>query len=130
MSVFLVWSAFELFCIITGKDQYAHPSQMDLNKLKALRKIILHKDKNGVFRDFLKGRVNQPLKIRIEQFEKGDPKMTPFITAAIRHIFGHGHLSVSPNEANPEDIAAICKEVRSFLLSYMDEEFNKIVNQN
>jgi hypothetical protein len=76
MSVFLAWSAFELFCSISGKDQYTHPSQMDANKLKTLRKTILEKDKNGAFLKFLKVRVNPPLKGRIEKFESGDFRMT------------------------------------------------------
>ena len=53
--------------------------------------------------------------------------MTPFVGAAIRHIFAHGHLSASPKEANSEDIVAICTEMLDFLLSYMDEEFSKFV---
>ena len=130
MSVFLAWSAFELFCSITAKDQSTHPSQMNVTKLKTLQNTILLKDKNGAFRDFLKARVNLPLKRRIEDFESGDVRMTPFIAAAIRHIFSHGHLSASPKNTDPEDIAVICKDVRDFLLSYMDEEFSKIVNQN
>ena len=125
--VFLTWSTFELFCSITSLSQYDQPAKMDHGQLTALRLRILALDTSAVFLDFLKSKANASLKGRIEAFETGDVLMTPFVAAAIRHIFGHGHLSAHPKGADPANISALCEQLRSFLLAFMDQRFTSLV---
>jgi len=52
-----------------------------------------------------------------------------YISAAIRHIFVHGHLAANANGAKPKKIAEGCMLVSDFLLDFMDAEFTKSMEE-
>lgn len=58
----------------------------------------------------------------------GESTNLAYISAAVRHIFAHGHLSANADGINPRKVHKACMSVSDFLLRFMDAEFTKKID--
>ena len=128
MSVFLAYSAYELFWEVSGIGQHEFPHQMNQVELESVYQDFCCNDVDSKLFNFLKARVNPSLKGRLEKLKTGDYSQTVYLAASIRHIFGHGHLAAHNKGACPVMIGKACGSLYVFLMDFMDSEFSKIVS--
>lgn len=90
---------------------------------------FFERDKNGKLCDFLIEKIDRrKLEDGFVKCKNGESGNVARISAAIRHIFAHGHLSAHANGASPRDVHASCMSISDFLLSFMDAEFTKKID--
>jgi hypothetical protein len=129
--VFLTHSALERFADINSFDK-------DLGKLGPLiarynpEKVIqefVEKDSKGLLYDFLYKRVNNNLKVKLNECRNYNSTNVAYLSASIRHIFAHGYLCAHSNGINPKNVYSICTSISDFLLNFMDAEFTKKIEE-
>lgn len=60
--------------------------------------------------------------------KRGESTNVAYVSAAVRHIFVHGHLSANADGINPRKVYKACISVSDFLLRFMDAEFTKKID--
>lgn len=86
-------------------------------------------DSNGRLFDFLHARVKQRLKGHLTACRDGTSSNVGTISASIRHIFAHGHLTANANDQDPRRCYRACGMVSEFLLAFIDEHFSQKIDQ-
>lgn len=130
LRVFLTHSALECFMRInfasTNIDNLG-PSIEGFHP-EAVHKEFIEKDKKGLLFNFLYEKVENRLKPKLSDFRDGKNTNVGYLSASIRHIFAHGHLTAHTAGINPRNIDTICTSVSVFLIDYMDNEFTKKID--
>jgi len=124
----LVWSAFERFLPMVGLSQ--NTSGDLLNKYDAVRiaREVRQHDEDARLFKYIQSKVTSPTLTReLESYFKDSPFNASYLLSAIRHIFGHGHLTPGSNETNASATANICNRLCDFHLHVMNFEFNEHV---
>jgi hypothetical protein len=121
--VFLTHSALERYLtIIDVKEDRLEPLLRPYNPDKTIKEFFSH-DKKGKFFDFLHKRVNQKLQKQLTACRDGTCCNVGYLSASVRHIFAHGHLTANSYGMNPNHIASACETISDFLLDFMDSDF-------
>jgi hypothetical protein len=129
-SVFLTHSALERFVEINTLDLDALDSLMaPYNPEKVIQKFV-EKDKKGLLYDFLDDKINKKLKVKLNDCRNYKSTNVAYVSASIRHIFAHGHLCAHSNGVNPKNVHSICASISDFLLTFMDAEFAKKIDES
>lgn len=124
----LVWSAFERYLPIIGLDQERCGALLESFNATATAERVAGLDADGRLFTYIRSRVtNRRLADQLDAYAKGDPFNVSYLLSAIRHIFGHGHLTPSSNEAESTITIEICNVLSEFHLRVMDEDFSRHV---
>jgi hypothetical protein len=127
-SVFLTHSALERFIEINSLDLDALGSLMaPYNPEKVIQKFV-EKDKKGLLYNFLDDKINKKLKVKLSDCRNYRSTNVAYVSSSIRHIFAHGHLCAHSNGVNPKNVHSICTSISDFLLTFMDAEFAKKID--
>ncbi len=128
--VFLTHSALERFLEINSLKLDALDSLMaPYNPEKVIQKFV-EKDKKGLLYNFLYEKINdKKLKVKLSDCRSYNSTNVAYISASIRHIFAHGHLCAHSNDVNPKNVYSICTSISDFLLTFMDAEFAKKIEE-
>lgn len=125
MLAFLTHSALEVYLEITGQKlgdlEKAHIARRSDTLLAEVFDVDDH---NGHLFDFLYARVNKSLQPKLAACRDKKCFNVGIVSSAIRHIFAHGHLTANPNRMTPERVYRICQKVSTFLVDFMDDDFN------
>lgn len=128
--VFFTHSALERFIEINSLDLDALGSLMaPYNPEKVIQKFI-EKDKKGLLYNFIDSRIHQKLKVKLSECRNYKSTNVAYVSASIRHIFAHGHLCAHSNGVNPKNVYSICTSISDFLLTFMDAEFAKKIEDH
>jgi hypothetical protein len=123
--VFLTHSAVERYCAEVFGDKYFKLQEImapyDPQPVVATFINLDHKQR---FYSFLCEHVDVKLRVRLDAVLRGENINVAILSAAIRHLFVHGHLAAHTNGASPAKIYAMCKVVSDFLLGFVDQEFS------
>jgi hypothetical protein len=128
--LFLSWSTFEQFLMISGLKQNDNDIRELFDKYNAanLCDEIRAFDKGNVFYSFILSKVNNSHKSEIEKLFADKPLNSSYLASGIRHIFAHGLLTPHANGSQPKNVVKICKLISDFLLNIVDSEFSKQMN--
>jgi len=141
IQVVLTHSALECFMDVQGL-KYKNPKtgreSLQWDKLTDLMaphephhviSLFNSKDKDGKFYTFLHSRLDSELlKKNLVSCREGNLPNISYISASIRHIFAHGHLTANANGINPQCVSTICQSTSDFLIKFMDDEFSKVID--
>ena len=126
--ILLTHSALELFMEVYGLDKRNFDllwPTMQAYEPETVIAIFRENDPDDKFYTFLCEKLNPRLADKLRHCIQGDELNVAYISASIRHIFAHGHLSANVNGVRPRRIGQICTAVSDFMLDYMDSEFGK-----
>lgn len=132
LQVFLTHSALERFMEIYGKKHVS-----DLNDLLAPHnpekavKDFFEFDKNDKFYNALYQHIDsrgKKIEEGLTKCKRGECTNVAYVSAAVRHIFAHGHLAANANSVNPKSINRACMSMSEFLLRFMDAEFTRKID--
>jgi hypothetical protein len=71
----------------------------------------------------------EDLKMRIEECLR-DKKIDVFAVAfGVRHLFSHGVLTASANNADPATVGRLCRKLAGIILNSLEEHFSKAVEE-
>lgn len=123
--VFLTHSALELYLPIVGLPKKRIPAAvLAPHSPHEPIKQFFALDRKGRLFDFLHARLEQDtLKRDLTACREGTCYDVDRISAAIRHIFAHGHLGGTSNDINPTQVARACAIISDFLLDFMGNDF-------
>lgn len=120
----LVWSAFERFLPIVGLTQSTSAELLDKYDAQELIREIQGIDEDARLFQYIQSKVtNRTLAEELDKYFQNAPFNASYLLSAIRHIFGHGHLTPGANEANAAATSAICNRLSEFHLEIMNAEF-------
>ncbi|MDP9474605.1 MAG: hypothetical protein M3R38_02720 [Actinomycetota bacterium] len=127
LQLFLTHSALERFMEIYGIKHISGLSDLlESHGSKEAVEGFFGFDEKGKLYDFLCERIDKRGK-RIEdgltECKLDKSANVAYISAAVRHIFAHGHLTAHANGINPKNVNKACMLVSDFLLRFMDAEF-------
>ena len=125
----LTHSALECFLDLNGLKSVDQIG--DLLKPYGPEKVIqifIEKDRDGRLFTFLHKRIEERLKPKLEACRNRTSTNVGYISASVRHIFAHGHLTANANRINPRNVYTICNVTSDFLLDFMDREFTKKID--
>jgi hypothetical protein len=125
--VFLTHSALERYLPIVGL------TECDL--AEALRPHDPHEsirqffagDRSGKLFNFLHSRLKPKLRNNLTACRDGTCADVTCLSAAVRHIFAHGHLAANSSDINPNQVARACEGLSDFLLGFMECDFSRRV---
>jgi hypothetical protein len=121
--VFLTHSALERYLDLIGLKL---DTLEDLFRPRGAGEVVaafFESDHGGRLFRFLHERVNDRLKVKLSACRDGGSCNVGQISASVRHIFAHGHLTAQSNGVNPRRAYASCKGVSDFLLDFIDDHF-------
>jgi len=127
--LFFVWSAFEQFMKITMNNQKNIESILDRYNAKKLIKRIRRNDKDNRYFSFISSRTNNTHKKQLKNYFNEDECNITYLASAIRHVFVHGPLTPNADQTSPEKVLIICNYLSSFLISVMDNEFTRHIDE-
>jgi hypothetical protein len=121
--VFLTHSALERYLeIIDMKDDHLEPLLQPYSPDKTIKEFFDH-DKKGKLFEFLSRRLTPRLRSKLTACRDGTCTNVCCLSASVRHIFAHGHLTAHSYGMNPNQVFAACNAVSEFLLDFMDSDF-------
>ena len=122
--VFLTHSALEPFLDAIEYDLYKIEDKLEPHGSNEVFETIRKYDAKRKLYDFLYQQLtNKKLAEKLTDCYNGKSKNTACVSAAIRHIFAHGHLSAQANGITPKSAHKICSALSAHLLEFMDHEF-------
>lgn len=130
LRVFLTHSALELFLPLLFPRATGKPSE--LRKLVPLlakydqEKVLNMFDKfdqQKVFWSFFYDKCYKRNQDYLDLCLSREEVNVGQISAGIRHIFVHGHLTPNVADAKPKSVRRICDTLSDFLIEFMDQEF-------
>ena len=132
LQVFLTHSALERFMEIYGIKYVSGMSDfLAPHKPEKIVKGFFDTDKDDKLYDALCKYIDSRGK-KIEEgltmCKRGESMNVAYVSAAVRHIFAHGHLAASANGVNPKNINKACVSVSDFLLRFIDAEFTRKID--
>lgn len=127
--VFLTHSAMERYLPIVGLiDSTLKDALMPYNPREVVHQFF-ELDRSGKLFDFLHSRVNPRLKGALTACREGVTHDIFCLSAAIRHIFAHGHLAANSNDIDPKRVSRACEGVANFLLDFMECDFSRRISE-
>jgi hypothetical protein len=124
----LVWSAFERFLPMVGLSQNTSGDLLNRYGAVQVADEVRELDEDARLFNYIQSKVTNPTLAReLESYFKDSPFNASYLLSAIRHIFGHGHLTPGSNETNASVTANICNRLCDFHLDVMNFEFNEHV---
>ena len=132
LQVFLTHSALERFMEIYGIKHVSGLSDLltPYSPENTVNEFFKH-DKGNKFYDALCKYIdNRGKKIEegLTMCKCGESTNVAYLSAAVRHIFAHGHLAANANGVNPKNANKACLSVSDFLLRFMDVEFTRKID--
>ena len=125
----LTHSALECFLKLNGLKSVGQLEDLlKPYKPEPVIETFIEKDRDGRLFTFLHKRIEERLKPKLEACRNGTSTNVGHISASVRHIFAHGHLTANANRINPRNVYTICKVTSDFLLDFMDREFTKKID--
>ncbi|MCU0537769.1 MAG: hypothetical protein MUD14_28110 [Hydrococcus sp. Prado102] len=129
--IFLVYSAFEIYCYIIGLNP-SNESQIkllqDSYSQQEIIKIIRDLDTENALPTFLAQHLtNRHLKQMMCDFREGRDVNVSCFARCIRHVFAHGILTANSTGLSPKRFDRVSQIISDFLLNCMDEDFDKRV---
>lgn len=141
IQVVLTHSALECFMGVQGLNRDPRTGKVSSPQFDKLTDLMAphephhvialfnSKDKDGKLYDFLHSHLDSDrLKANLASCRDGSLPNVSYISASVRHMFAHGHLTANANGINPHDVNAICQSTSDFLIKFMDHEFTKVVD--
>lgn len=124
----LVWSAFERYLRLIGQKQGTCSELLETYDPDSIANTIRTIDIDTQLYSYIRSKVDgKNIQLELDNYLKGEQCNVSYLLSAIRHIFGHGHLTPSPGEANAVVTTKICKTLNAFHLKVMDDDFWKRV---
>jgi hypothetical protein len=121
--VFLAHSALERFLRVVGYNVHEIEDKLSPHDCDKVFATISKCDAQRKLHDFLVPRLEDKPAKRLTACYDGDCRNTTYVSAAIRHIFAHGHLSPQANGIRPKSVHNICSALSQHLIAFMDFEF-------
>jgi hypothetical protein len=129
VQMLLTHSALECFLKLNGLESVGQLEELlKPYKPEQVIETFIEKDKGERFFTFLSKHVNPKLKANLETCRNRTSTNVGYISASIRHIFAHGHLTANANRINPRNVSTICNVTSDFLLDFMEREFAKKID--
>ena len=129
LRLFFVWSAFEQFLKITKRKQSSIGSVLQRYDSKRLLHLLRAADAGNRFFSFVHDRTNQPHQTHLKAYFGRQECNVTYLASAIRHVFAHGSLTPSADQTPPESVKRICDLLFKFLLTVMDKEFTRHMDE-
>jgi hypothetical protein len=129
LRLFFVWSAFEQFLKITKRKQSSIESDLHRYDTRKLLQLLRTADPGNRFLLFVHDRTNQSHKKHLKSYFTGQECNVTYLASAIRHVFVHGSLTPSADQTPPGNVKRICDLLSKFLLSVMDKEFTRHMDE-
>lgn len=129
--IFLTHSALERFREIFGVESDTGLSPMLLPyQPKTVADEFVAGDPKRLLFDFMYERLdNKRLREHLSRIYDGDEDNIAHLSASIRHIFAHGHLTAHAHGINPRKVNNSCARLSNFIIDFMDAEFTKTVKE-
>jgi len=125
----LVWSAFERYLSIIGIAQNQCNDLLEKYNINDIAGNVAHLDENNRFYAYIRSKVtNRTLTKELDNYFQRQSLNVSYLLSAIRHIFGHGHLTPGSNDVNGITTAQICDLLCVFHMSVMDNDFSERVD--
>lgn len=121
--VFLTHSALERYLPIVGLTEANLANALAPYNPHEPIKQFFALDRRGKLFDFLHARLKQKLRSNLAACRDGSSGDVTCLSAAVRHIFAHGHLGGTTNDINPNHAARACSVISDFLLEFMAHDF-------
>jgi hypothetical protein len=121
--VFLTHSALERYLPIVGLTENDLKEALLPHKPEEPIRRFFALDRAGKLFDFLHTRVRPKLRANLLACRDGTCCDVGCLSAAVRHIFAHGHLAANAHDINPSQVARACKVISEYLLDYMEYDF-------
>jgi hypothetical protein len=132
VKIFLVYSAFELYCSAIGLNASDETLVKSIQDTQGQRDIILkirnHDPQNHLFKFLLDHLTGRSLKNTMQKFIEGEYVNVSFLAKCVRHIFAHGFLAANSSGLSIESFAEISRIISIFLLDCMDNDFESKIN--
>jgi len=128
LKIFLTHSAFERFLKIFGVD-IDQVGRMFTSEAGVIIGELIELDQTRRLYEYLYPRLNAKLQIKLEQIYAGDESNIAYLSASIRHIFAHGHLTAHANGIRSNSMNRWCNHLSDYLIEIMDSEFSKKINE-
>lgn len=127
--VFLTHSALECFLRINNLKNVTQLEPLILPyKPEEVIETFFKNDPKLLLFDYLSDHVNKDLKLRLDDVKARSSCNAAYLSASIRHIFAHGHLTAHSNGIkNTKRVHLICQSISNFLINFMDAEFTSKV---
>jgi hypothetical protein len=123
--VFLTHSALERYLSLVGlSDDGFNEALLPHEPSKAIKEFF-ERDRSGKLFDFLHPRLNSKLQAKLKKCRDGASVNVSCVSAAVRHIFVHGHLGANTHDINPRQVARSCNAISDFLLTFMETDFTQ-----
>lgn len=138
LQVFLTHAALERYmCCIGVVNKQKKPivygdRVIELMKPHHPERVIeefIKTDSGDRFFSFVHARLDSPLQVVFEKCKDGTCYDVGAVSAAIRHIFAHGHLTAHANRLNVKRVHRICMTVSDFVLDFVDADFTRRINE-
>jgi hypothetical protein len=122
--VFLTHSALERYLNLIGATtDHLEPLLQPYEPKETIKEFFGY-DKKGRLFDFLHERLDKErARNRLKACREGTCCNVAHVSAAVRHIFAHGHLTAHAHGINPNQVASACGTISEFLLNFMDADF-------
>lgn len=129
--IFLVYSAFETYCRIIGKNpsresevKLLQDSQSQDQVIKTIRDLD---PENALSKYLSQHLTGKHLRQMMCDFTAGQEVNVSCFARSIRHIFAHGILAANSTGLSPKRFNQVSQIISDFLLNCMDEDFDKRV---
>jgi hypothetical protein len=127
--VFLTHSALERYLPIVGLTDRDLKDALLPHKPEEPIRQFFALDRSGKLFDFLHARLKPKLQANLVACRDGICCDVACLSAAVRHIFAHGHLAANAHDINPNQVSRACKVISDFLLDYMEYDFTKKIGE-
>jgi hypothetical protein len=130
--VFLTHSAVEQYLKITGQYQrltQQKPTDLEVQFPSLISREVVsaffaYDRENRLFQFLCTKLDSKNLKAGLVECHTGRCASVWPLSASIRHIFAHGHLTANAKGINPSHIHKGCQALSEFLLDYVDHDFS------
>jgi hypothetical protein len=89
-----------------------------------IKQFFAH-DRSGKLFNFLHARLKPKVRNNLLACRDGTCCDVTCLSAAVRHIFAHGHLGANSHDIDPGQVARACTVVSDFLLEFMGCDFSR-----
>ncbi len=122
--ILLTHSTLEQYLCVT-KQQFdeIEADHVLFGSEKTIKDFFTLDPKDRLFDFVHKHLTNKKLKVQLPKCRDGSCHNVGVISASVRHIFIHGHLSANANDITPTRVHRGCMLVSDFLLQYIDGDF-------
>lgn len=130
LRVFLTHSALERFMEINALKNYDElfSPMAPYGPERVVDAFFDGDDKDKLYNFLLEKIDREKLREGFRKCKRRESANVARISAAVRNIFAHGHLTANTDGINPKKVHKACTSVSEFLLRFMDAEFTKKID--